>query len=232
MYVECQKYSCVAILLIIYAALYLRELKNNRIAKGFDRLASVYQRLSKIVFGKSLEQAQQYNLNFIKSGDRVLILGGGSGYFLKSLLDRQVHMTVDYIDISEKMIQLARDKTKNPQHVNFIVGTEQNIPDRTYTVVITNFYLDLFADNTLQHVIQKIKAHITADAQWLVTDFVSQKWWHNIMLWCMYRFFNLITHIEARTLPDWQSVLKKDGFIETESKKFYRGFIKSVAMKQ
>ena len=207
--------------------MYLGELKNDRIVKGFDRLAPVYNSLSRIVFGKSLAQAQRYFLDSIGAGDPILILGGGSGDFLKSLLKQHPQVTVDYLDISPRMIQLAKKKNQHPTNVNFIVGTEQNIPDRTYTVVITNFYLDLFSDGTLQQVVQKIIPHLSSDGQWLATDFVEEKKWQSVMLSCMYLFFSTMARIEASSLPDWQSALKKAGMHEINSKKFYRGFIKA-----
>lgn len=207
--------------------MYLSELKNERIAKGFDRLAPVYTRLSGIVFGKTLERSQNHFLNSIKTNDRILILGGGSGELLKSLLKQQPNVTIDYIDISEKMIQLARQKTQSPSNVNFIIGTEQNIPNREYTVVITNFYLDLFSDATLNTVIEKIKIKLQPDASWLVTDFVNKKWWHHMMLGGMYLFFRITTHIEATRLPHWTRHLMNHGATEIDSKRFYGGFIES-----
>lgn len=200
---------------------------DSKVATGFNRLAPIYTILTQIVFGKTLQQAQVHVLHSIKPGNHVLILGGGSGDLLKSLLKQQSQITVDYIDISSKMIQLARKKTESLSNVNFIVGTEQNIPNRTYAVVITNFYLDLFSDSTLPHVIQKIKRHLTPGARWLVADFVEEKSWHRIMLWCMYLFFRTIARIEASQVPDWQSTLEKAGMHAINSKKFYCGFIKS-----
>lgn len=207
--------------------MYLSELKNERIAKGFDRLAPVYTRLSRIVFGKPLERSQNHFLNSIKANDRILILGGGSGELLKSLLKQQPNIPIDYIDISEKMIQLAREKTQSPSNVNFIVGTEQDIPNQTHTVVITNFYLDLFSDATLKTVIEKIKITLQPDAHWLVTDFVNEKWWHQMMLGLMYLFFRITTHIEATRLPHWTQHLMNHGAKEIDSKRFYGGFIES-----
>lgn len=200
----------------------------HKVATGFDRLAPVYKVLARIIFGKTLQHAQEYLLTSVKSGDHILILGGGSGEVLKSLLSQQPHVAVDYIDISSKMIQLARKQTKSASNVNFIIGTEQNIPGRTYTIVITNFYLDLFSDSTLPHVIQKIKPHLTPDAQWLATDFVSNKGWHKIMLWIMYRFFRSAAGIEARRLPYWEKLIEQAGLTESDSKVFYRGFIKTA----
>lgn len=205
--------------------MYLRELKNKRIAKGFDRLAPLYTGMSRIVFGKTLARAQQHFLTSIRAGDHILILGGGSGDFLNSVLKHQPNITIDYIDISEKMIQLARENTQHPAAVNFITGTEQHIPDRTYSVVITNFYLDLFSDNTLSHIVQKIKSHLQPQGRWLVTDFANETWWHSVMLWAMYRFFRLTTGIEAKRLPEWQRCLATAVGGNPIHKKFYNGFV-------
>lgn len=205
--------------------MYLRELKNKRIAKGFDRLAPLYSGMSRIVFGKTLAHAQQHFLTSIRAGDCILILGGGSGDFLSSVLKHQANVTIDYIDISEKMIHFAREKTQHPPAVNFIAGTEQHIPDRTYSVVITNFYLDLFSDDALPRIIQKIKTHLTPDARWLVTDFINETWWHSLMLWAMYRFFRLTTGIDAKRLPDWQRCMATAIGENTIHKKFYNGFV-------
>jgi tRNA (cmo5U34)-methyltransferase len=198
-----------------------------KIATGFNRLAPFYTLLTRIVFGKVLRLAQEHFIASIYPGDHVLILGGGSGELLKALLKQQPRITIDYIDISEKMIQLARRKTKNPSTVNFIIGTEQDIPNQTYAVVITNFYLDLFSDNTLQRVIQKIKIHLSPGGQWLVTDFVAKKQWHKVMLWGMYRFFRIVASIEARSLPHWEHQFAQAGLTQRNTQDFFGHFIKS-----
>jgi len=201
-----------------------------RIAKGFNLLAPFYTLLTRLIFGKSLEHSQKHFLNSIKPDDRILILGGGSGTLLKDLLELQPTVTVDYIDISIKMIELARKKNGNPLNVTFIVGTEQSIPSITYTVVITNFYLDLFSGNSLKTIIPLIKSHLADNGQWLVTDFVSKKSWHKMMLWMMYRFFRITTGIEAKTLPGWENQLRENGLKESEFKNFFGGFIKSIRL--
>lgn len=200
-------------------------MKPSNIATGFDRLAPVYTGLTKLVFGNSLDEAQEYFLKILKPADRVLILGGGSGKFLKSLLKLHPHISIDYIDISPRMIALAQRKTVPSANVNFIVGTEQDIPNTHYSVVITNFYLDLFSDQTLKSIIEKIKSHLQPKAAWLATDFVCEKWWHKLMLWVMYRFFNVTTGIEARQLPDWQQHLARAIGGNPIQRKFYQGFI-------
>lgn len=195
-------------------------------------MAPVYAGLTRIVFGHSLQFAQEFFLDQIRKNDRILILGGGSGEFLKSLLQKHPHVTIDYIDLSPRMIDLAKKRSGNLSNVNFIIGTEDTIPAHTYSVVITNFYLDLFIDKTLDRVIAQIKPHLATNVTWLATDFISEKPWHKFFTKVMYAFFRVVTRIEANTLPDWQSALKNAGLQQITSQNFYRGFIKSSVYKR
>lgn len=204
---------------------------SKRISTGFNRLAPAYTLLAKIIFGNAIQQSQLHFLNYILPDDRMLILGGGSGDLLKAILKIHPAIRIDYIDISPKMLELARKKNPVPLNVNFIEGTEGNIPEVSYSVVITNFYLDLFPNETLTKVISKIKKSLRPSATWLVTDFVNEKTWHRIMLWIMYRFFRITTGIEAKRLPDWRVALLKSGVNEVDSVNYYGGFIKSSVYK-
>lgn len=204
----------------------------HRTAKGFNLLAPVYSGLSKLIFGKSIERAQLHFLDCIDSTHHVLFLGGGSGEVLHALVRKYPAVKIDYIDLSPNMIELAKRKTGSSSSVNFITGTEQNIPDRDYSVVITNFYLDLFSNERLNEVIDIIKPRLADNVTWLATDFISEKAWHRIFLKIMYVFFKIVTGIQANSLPDWQSALSNAGFREFTSRKFYGGFIKSSVYKR
>lgn len=194
-------------------------------------MAPVYARLTQMIFGNSIEKSQLHFLELINATDSVLILGGGPGSFLPMLFRQHKYLAVDYIDISPKMLQLAREKITDDSVLNFIQGTELDIPKRTYSVVITYFYLDLFSESTLREVINTIKDSLKPGALWLVADFTDEKPWHRTLLWIMYRFFNLTTHIEAKRLPPWKNCLTQQGGIEYSSKKFYSNFIISSAFR-
>lgn len=198
---------------------------NTRIAKGFNFLAPFYDFLARLVIGKSIVVSQLYFLRRFKECQHVLIVGGGSGWLLDSLYKECPDVRIDYIDVSSGMINKAKIKSRNSQRVNFITGTEDDIPDRLYDGVITNFYLDMFDEKGLNIVIGKVNRSLTNSAFWVVTDFVIVRRRHELMVWWMYRFFRIITRIEARRLPDWQSYMKVAGNELLESKKFENGFI-------
>lgn len=197
-------------------------------SNDFDNIAFVYDKLARFVFGKSIVESQQFFLNKIPDHSQVLILGGGSGWILEKLFEIKSAVEVCYVEASEKMILLAQRRLQNDKRVQFVNGTENDIPNRAYDVVIANFYLDLFKEQSLKSVLQKMKASSAPGAKWIVTDFVNENWWHLLMLKVMYAFFKATTKIEANKLPQWNTAISEIGGTKTDSNFFYRGFIETA----
>lgn len=197
-------------------------------SNNFDRIAFVYDRLARLLFGRSIIQSQLFFLHKIPDRSTVLILGGGSGWILEELLALRPSVEVCYIEASKRMISLAKERLQNDQRVQFICGTENDIPDRAFTIVITNFYLDLFNQQSLSSVLQRIKKSLAPSANWIVTDFVDKKRWHRVMLKIMYIFFRITTKIEASKLPEWNTAVAQLGGVKTASKSFYGDFIEAT----
>jgi ubiquinone/menaquinone biosynthesis C-methylase UbiE len=196
---------------------------------GFDRIAFIYDFLAKLVFNNSIVNSQKYFLNKIQDYSKVLILGGGSGQLLVELLKLKPNCEVCYVEASERMIVLSKNKIKRTSMVHFIHGTEEDISRSIeYDALITNFYLDLFTEYQLADIIVKLQSAMKPEAQWIVTDFVSNnKWWQETMLKVMYWFFRITCDIESQQLPEWDKAVEKIGVKEIESKTFYRSFIKT-----
>jgi ubiquinone/menaquinone biosynthesis C-methylase UbiE len=197
---------------------------NYRVGKGFDRIARVYDFLARLVFGKAIIHSQIYFFDELNSCRQILILGGGTGWILKHL--NNVSAKIDYVDESPAMVSIAKKKYADNQNINFIVGTIDNILINKYDGVITNFFLDLFDDATLLLNVNKINRVLIPGAKWIVTDFVSNKLWQRLMLWLMYRFFNLITGIKTKLLPNWERFMNKT-CKPKKCKFYYFNFIKA-----
>ncbi len=199
----------------------------GRVAKGFDFLAPFYDRLARVIIGRDIVLSQVYFLERFSQCKRLLILGGGTGALLNEICSNYPYLEIDYIDLSPGMIDRARRMVKHNSHVRFIQGTENDLPGHHFDGVITNFFLDMFDEKGLSSVIEKIKGSLSKEAIWLVTDFVNERKAHAIKLWCMYRFFRIITQIEATHLSDWRGQMMEAGLKLTESMKFNDGFIAS-----
>jgi len=198
----------------------------------FDRIARVYDALATLVFGKSIVASQRFFLSEIPPQANVLVLGGGTGWILHEIAKTNGSCEIWYIDASAKMIEHAR-KNAGALRVHFIHGTEDDIPPAIpFNVLITNFYLDLFDEQSLDAVVRKVTFSLTDNACWIVTDFLDRKRWQRLLLAVMYSFFNVVAHLENRHLPDWNAAIQRRGYRKIDSGLFYRGFIESAIFKR
>jgi tRNA (cmo5U34)-methyltransferase len=198
--------------------------------KGFDRIAFAYDFLAKLVFGDSISTAQKHFLDKILNGSKILILGGGSGWLLLDLFQLRPNSEVWYIDASEKMMMRAKKKCGPNERVHFIHGTEDDVPDEvSFDVVITNFYLDLFANQSLEVLVNKVGSSMAGEGIWIVTDFVDgDRWWQKLMLQIMYWFFRGVADIEPEKLPEWEAAVERYVSKKVGDKFFCQGFIKTA----
>jgi tRNA (cmo5U34)-methyltransferase len=201
---------------------------------GFDHIAGLYDTLARIVFGRRIVQAQRYFLEDVADGSKVLILGGGTGWLLGELLSHKPNVEVWYVDASQRMIALSREKINDKGNVHFIHGTEQDIPSEiSVDIVITNFYLDLFSNEALKKILPDIATRMKENARWIATDFVYRgTWWQAALLQVMYWFFRAVGAIESSRLPAWEEALQQAGWIPMKEKMFFRGFIKTAVHKR
>lgn len=199
---------------------------------NFDLIASVYDSLAGLFFGRSIKSSQVSVLHLIPEGSTILILGGGTGWILDELDRHTSNSRIWYVDQSAKMIALASSRS-GVRDISFIQGSINSIPQgQKFDVIITNFFLDLFPDLTLRDVLSVLSVSLKSGGLWLVTDFVNKQWWHNMYLFIMYRFFRLTTGIEANKLPQWEEQIAALGVVELDKNFFYGGFIKSGVYKK
>ncbi|WP_162427513.1 class I SAM-dependent methyltransferase [Pontibacter pudoricolor] len=199
---------------------------------GFDRVASFYDLLARLVFGSSLQDAQRWLLPFIPSGSTILIIGGGSGWLLQQVLFHTSPKHVVYLEASEKMLQLAQQQNSFPAIVEFRHGTDGNLqPHERFDIIITPFLLDLFQEQRLSQLMQRLYAVLDPGGLWLFTDFwpVKQKppFWQKLLAKSMYLFFGLLSDVQGRELPHYGRHFEGLGLKEQQSADFYNGFVQS-----
>ncbi len=195
---------------------------------GYNVLAPVYDSLARLLLGKSIQQMQLQFLNLLISKNKLLILGGGTGWILPAIDRINSNIQIDYVDLSTGMIKKATERGTDPSRIRFIEGTEQNIPDADYDCVITNFYLDLFSESQLKGIVIHIKNCMQPNSYWFVTDFVTSSSWSKVKLKCMYIFFWLTTGLKTNQLPNWNQVMCSAGAKILHEQSSKRELIKSV----
>ncbi len=186
---------------------------------SFDPIAPVYDALSRLVFGRSLVQAQLVWLTKVPPDSAVLIVGGGTGGLLAEVLTQCRPARVLFLEASGKMLTKARGRVRHhplTERVEFREGTESLLQaSDAFTVVLLPFVLDVSPEPVLarQFLPPLLRATLPGGL-WLVTDFIhSPRLQHRLLLQTMYFFFRLVTGLQARQLPDWPRLLTEAGLI-------------------
>jgi len=203
-------------------------------SNNFDKVAWAYDFLGRLVFGGAIKKSQLSFLDQVEAGDNVLILGGGTGWILSELDNIGTKMNVIYIDASAQMVKRSKKRApfKNIQ-VDFICGTEKDIPDHTFDAVITNFFLDVFNKDNLPLVMGAINRHLKRGGLWLFTDFRrNDKYWQKILLKVMHWFFIVGANLESRELKDFSIYFKTLGLTLKRRVLFRGDMIESVLYKK
>lgn len=205
---------------------------------NYDRIASNYDKLSRLIFGKSIVRAQQALLPRITAPARVLVVGGGTGWILEEMARLCASgLVIDYVEISSNMLDLARKRDFKANQVTFVhAGIEDYAAPAKYDVIMTPFLFDNFSHQRARLVFEKLDNILKNGALWLFTDFHIDKNFHRIwqkaLLRSMYIFFRNISHVEADQLPDMQALFDTHNY-QKESESYHFGrFIRSAAYRK
>ena len=197
-------------------------------AANYDNSAWFYDRLARLVYGRSLVNAQVYLLQRIPANAKVLIAGGGTGWILEELT--RIHpsgLKITYVDVSANMINLAKQRDCGNNEVTFINGAIENthLPN-DFDVVLTPFLLDNFLEENMTRIFHSIDLLLKKNGTWLNASFQSTgKWWQSVLLHTMFIFFKVICGIEASKLPQINKCFADNNYKPAEQKGFFGDFI-------
>ena len=198
---------------------------------NFDAIAPFYDSLAKWIFAGAIERAPLEFLDELPTVHHILIVGGGTGKLLPSLISRFPDVKITYIEPSANMMHRA--KARCPQaDILFIQQPleEVKFDDGSYDMILTPFVLDLFNHKELGRHMGSLNSWLTKGGQWLHCDFYVDElspWWQNVLLRCMYWFFGLTTGMKNKRLLDFNSYFHPMPLMQQRSKSYYGGMIKT-----
>tara|TARA_B100000809_G_scaffold232978_1_gene249336 strand:- start:994 stop:1614 length:621 start_codon:yes stop_codon:yes gene_type:complete len=202
---------------------------------SFDRVSSVYDVLSKLVYGNSIRDAQVYFLDQIKSGSKVLVLGGGTGWLLDELAKVNLNIEVEYVEASNKMLEKSRKYGSLPfSKLNYILGTEISVEGNSYDFIITPFVLDVFPQTQMLKMVSRVKDLLKVKGSWLCVDFNShdRSIKAKLLSFVMIQFFRLLSGLQTKTVLDYFGAIRETKMKEVKSAFFYGQFIKASLYKK
>ncbi len=201
---------------------------------NYDNAAWFYDRLSRIVYGDAIIRAQVYLLKFINSGDKILIVGGGTGWILEKIAGLRVSgLNITYVEVSKRMMTLSQRRNVG-NNVVFINRAAEDIAlPNDFDVIITPFLFDNFKKPGFEKIFNHLHNSLKTDGIWLNSSFqLKGKWWQWVLLKSMFLFFKLTCSIEASSLPKIDETFIRKGYNTDTQQTFFNNFIKSAVYRK
>ena len=206
-------------------------------ANNYNGIAKFYDGISRIVYQNAIVKAQVFLIQFIKAHDKVLIVGGGTGWILEEISKLpSENISVVYVEKSSAMIELSKKRNYKNVKVDFIeMGIEDYKTTTQFDIILTPFLFDNFLKKKIDVVFEKLNVLIKSKGIWLYADFVNdktnKKLWQQLLLKTMYLFFRITTKIETQELINMRPYFKHD-YTLISQQYFYKGFIQAIAFKK
>lgn len=185
----------------------------------YDIIAHQYDKLSHWVFGKKQERAKNENIDLIQSGSKILIVGGGTGSILEYISDLKRNNTIDFVDVSEKMISKAKLRSIGDNRVSFYCGSIEDFKLSNYDVIITNFFFDQFEEDKARKILCELKGKLNRDGLFLFSDFLNPTDIRNKIIHSIMKFyFKTVIGLKVKKYPDYENIFRQSGFNILSSK--------------
>lgn len=178
-----------------------------------DLIAPHYWWIERLGMGRALERRRRWFLPEIGNARRALVLGDGDGRFLRELLRRNSVVCADYVDLSGRMLELARRRA-GIDRVNYqqADALTLRLPNDEYDLIATHFFFDCFGPNQLEALIERVADAAKPGAQWMVSEFRTSNIPARLLVSALYLFFGITTGLKTRQLADHRPIMQARGF--------------------
>ncbi len=191
-----------------------------RSARGFDRLAPLYDLMADLAFAGRIHASQTLLLPHLAPVRRALVMGGGTGRFLAALLERDPDVTAVSIDLSPGMTRRTAARLGarglSGRAELRVGGIEKLDPNERFDLVVTHCFLDLFDDADLPAVVDRLSRSLEPMGYWLFSDFAAAGsglagMARRSVVALLYAFFRVACSIGPNHLPDFDRAFDRAG---------------------
>ncbi len=189
----------------------------------FDTIAKYYNFLEILAFGRILYGTRIYLLNRTSNPLNILLVGEGTGCFLKYLVNCYPKSSITILDSSNRMIKIMQGHNEISKVQNITILQQdyfKHAPAIKYDLIFTNFFLDCFKSSDVLEIVGKIRLMLNGTGEWRDVDFTMPHRrnllnynYHQLIFKVLYNSFRLICKIESVAINELNFDYQKLGLI-------------------
>lgn len=193
----------------------------------YSFIAPIYSLLVKLVFGTDLKKSKLVFVSKLRT-KKLLIVGGGDGLDYR---DFELNLNGEYWELSPLMLRKSNDCLRGSQLI-FQLGQFNPDPPRKFDEIWLHFVLDTMSDAEIEAFLLTLKKVLKVNGRIYLCDFFPpQSYIQQILHWLMITFFRIATRHPRKDVPDYSTILKKQGFQQEKNFNWKKGWIRSQLWK-
>ena len=165
------------------------RIKKSDIPRIYKKVASVYDIWARLAESKARSRCLE--LARIRDGESVLEVAVGTGLTFLEILRLNSAGQNEGIDLTEEMLNRAREKAKNLGAFNYRleIGDAYNLhySDNSFDLVINNYMFDLLPEEDFSVVLHEFKRVLRPGGRLVLVNMTKPEHWYNSVWQNIYR---------------------------------------------
>lgn len=179
----------------------------------YNKISHHYDRLAKLVFGNKQELAKKANIELTRHAQKILIVGGGTGRILEYIADVNNKTTVDFVELSNRMVGYANKRKIQGLNVSFFPMDIEEFNGSGYDIIITNFFFDQLTEERSFRILKQLKGKLSHNGLVLFSDFLNPADAKNKAIHAIMKmYFRLTINLRVNRYPDYEKVFQLADF--------------------
>lgn len=157
------------------------KVKKDEVANVYRRIAPTYDLWGRLTESKARDRCLQ--LATIRDGEDVLEVAVGTGLAFEKILDLNPSGRNEGIDLTEAMLERAKEKASRSGHSNYCLGVGDayalDFPDSSFDVLVNNYMFDLLPERDFPRVLAEFQRVLRPGGRLAIVNMTSGERWYN-----------------------------------------------------
>jgi len=200
----------------------------------YGRFAAVYDLFGTVWTGGRIRASKLSQIEEIKTGDRVLYAGSGTGEDALAAAQKGAHVVI--VELAPQMLRRTRQRFEDAMMTAEFICADagQHFSPDGYDVVVANFFLNVFEPEAMERMARHLAGLVNRGGKMLIADFAPpsggflSRWGAQLHHGLPMLFFAATANQPLHHIYDYQTVLTTAG-LRTQRVRYFGPWMLSIS---